>query len=182
MGKIKLPTGKIVANDPLIAEATDPFTICVTPGEYPVMLYVNHSDGDQRVAFAEIRFQEDMPVRFAPALVEGQDLEELEEQILAASQELEKLELQNQDSQSAQNVERQNQANARNRAAEDYNAAVTQGNSAVTEAKAGDVFYSDPNRIVLFYHDAEILAEYTKIGTFDATEKFVTAVEENTVA
>ena len=51
----------------------------------------------------------------------------------------------------------------------------------VTEAKAGDVFYSDPNRIVLFYHDAEISAEYTKIGTFDATEEFVTAVEENPV-
>ena len=51
----------------------------------------------------------------------------------------------------------------------------------VTEAKAGDVFYSDPNRIVLFYHDAEISAEYTRIGTFDATEEFVTAVEENPV-
>jgi hypothetical protein len=43
------------------------------------------------------------------------------------------------------------------------------------------VFYSDPNRIVLFYNDAEISAEYTKIGTFDATEEFVTAVEENPV-
>lgn len=51
----------------------------------------------------------------------------------------------------------------------------------VTEAKAGDVFYSDPNRIVLFYHDAELSAEYTKIGIFDATEEFVTAVEENPV-
>lgn len=51
----------------------------------------------------------------------------------------------------------------------------------VTAAKAGDVFYSDPNRIVLFYHDAEISAEYTKIGTFDATERFMTAVEENPV-
>ncbi|MCI8504583.1 MAG: hypothetical protein HFI67_00140 [Lachnospiraceae bacterium] len=51
----------------------------------------------------------------------------------------------------------------------------------VTEAKAGDVFYSDPNRIVLFYHDAEISAEYTKIGTFEATEEFMTAVEENPV-
>ena len=40
------------------------------------------------------------------------------------------------------------------------------------------MFYSDPNRIVLFYNDAEISAEYTKIGTFDATEEFVTAVEE----
>lgn len=51
----------------------------------------------------------------------------------------------------------------------------------VTEAKAGDVFYSDPNRIVLFYHDAEVSAEYTKIGTFDATAEFITAVEENPV-
>lgn len=51
----------------------------------------------------------------------------------------------------------------------------------VTGAKAGDVFYSDPNRIVLFYHDAEISAEYTKIGTFEATEDFITAVEENPV-
>lgn len=51
----------------------------------------------------------------------------------------------------------------------------------VTSEKAGDVYYSDPNRIILFYHDAEITGEYTKIGTFDATEDFVTAVEENPV-
>lgn len=51
----------------------------------------------------------------------------------------------------------------------------------VTEAHAGDVFYSDPNRIVLYYHDAEINEQYTRIGTFDATEKFVDAVENNPV-
>lgn len=51
----------------------------------------------------------------------------------------------------------------------------------VTSEKAGEVYYSDPNRIVLFYHDAEITGEYTKIGTFDATDDFVTAVEENPV-
>lgn len=51
----------------------------------------------------------------------------------------------------------------------------------VTSEKAGEVYYSDPNRIILFYHDAEITGEYTKIGTFDATEEFVTAVEENPV-
>ena len=51
----------------------------------------------------------------------------------------------------------------------------------VTEAKAGEVFYSDPNRIVLFYHDAEISAEYVKIGTFDATDEFISAVENNPV-
>lgn len=51
----------------------------------------------------------------------------------------------------------------------------------VTEAKAGEVYYSDPNRIILFYQDAEISGEYTKVGTFDATEEFVTAVAENPV-
>ncbi|MCH1983126.1 hypothetical protein MCG98_11170 [Ruminococcus sp. OA3] len=51
----------------------------------------------------------------------------------------------------------------------------------VTSEKAGEVYYSDPNRIVLFYHDAEITGEYTRIGTFDPTEEFVTAVEENPV-
>lgn len=51
----------------------------------------------------------------------------------------------------------------------------------VTSEKAGEVYYSDPNRIVLFYRDAEITGEYTKIGTFDPTEEFVTAVEENPV-
>lgn len=51
----------------------------------------------------------------------------------------------------------------------------------VTSEKAGEVYYSDPNRIILFYHDAEITGEYTKIGTFDATEEFVTAVEDNPV-
>ena len=51
----------------------------------------------------------------------------------------------------------------------------------VTEAKAGEVFYSDPNRIVLFYHDAEISGEYVKIGTFDATDEFISVVENNPV-
>lgn len=51
----------------------------------------------------------------------------------------------------------------------------------ITTAKVGDVFYSDPNRIVLFYADAEISAEYTRIGSFDATEEFVNAVKENPV-
>lgn len=51
----------------------------------------------------------------------------------------------------------------------------------VTSALAGDVYYSDPNRIVLYYHDAEISEEYTKIGAFDATEEFVSAVENNPV-
>lgn len=51
----------------------------------------------------------------------------------------------------------------------------------VTQAHAGDVFYSKPNRIVLYYRDAEINEEYTLIGRFDATDAFIDAVENNPV-
>ena len=51
----------------------------------------------------------------------------------------------------------------------------------VVSEQAGQVYYSEPNRIVLFYQDADIAGEYTLVGHFDATEEFVTAVEENPV-
>ena len=52
----------------------------------------------------------------------------------------------------------------------------------VTSVKAGEVYYSDPNRIVLFYQDAEISEEeYTPVGHFDATDEFVEAVKNNPV-
>ena len=51
----------------------------------------------------------------------------------------------------------------------------------VTAEKAGEIYYSEPNRIVLFYHDGEISGEYTLVGHFDATEEFISAVENNPV-
>lgn len=51
----------------------------------------------------------------------------------------------------------------------------------VTSQKAGEVYYSAPNRIVLFYQDAEITGEYTLIGYFDVTEEFTAAVKDNPV-
>lgn len=51
----------------------------------------------------------------------------------------------------------------------------------ITSVQAGEVYYSEPNRIVLFYHDAEVTGEYTKVGNIEATDKFITAVEENPV-
>lgn len=49
----------------------------------------------------------------------------------------------------------------------------------VTSEKAGEVYYSTPNRIVLFYGDADATGEYTKIGYFDFTKEFKSAVENN---
>lgn len=51
----------------------------------------------------------------------------------------------------------------------------------VTSEKAGEVYYSAPNRIVLFFGDAEVTGEYTKVGYFDFTEEFKSAVENNPV-
>lgn len=51
----------------------------------------------------------------------------------------------------------------------------------VTSVKAGEVYYSEPNRIVLYYQDAEVSEEYTPVGHFDATDEFVEAVKNNPV-
>lgn len=51
----------------------------------------------------------------------------------------------------------------------------------VTEERAGTVYYSEPNRIILFYQDAEVSAEYTPVGYFDDTEEFLQAVQDNPV-
>lgn len=51
----------------------------------------------------------------------------------------------------------------------------------ITSEKAGEVYYSAPNRIVLFYGDAKVTGEYTKVGFFDFTEEFQNAVKDNPV-
>lgn len=51
----------------------------------------------------------------------------------------------------------------------------------VTSEKAGEVYYSEPNRIILFYGDANVSGEYTKVGYFDFTEEFRQAVVNNPV-
>lgn len=51
----------------------------------------------------------------------------------------------------------------------------------ITEEAAGTVYYSEPNRIILFYGDAEVTGEYTPVGYFDNNEEFRSAVENNPV-
>lgn len=51
----------------------------------------------------------------------------------------------------------------------------------ITTEAAGTVYYSEPNRIILFYQDGEVSAEYTPVGYFDYTDDFLRAVEENPV-
>ncbi len=83
LGMLNLPTGKIVANDPFTAYEDVSFKETVEAGQYPVYVYIHNIDDDKRVAFAEIRFNENKPVSFEIALAENEteeDLKELEDE------------------------------------------------------------------------------------------------------
>lgn len=51
----------------------------------------------------------------------------------------------------------------------------------VTSEKAGEIYYSEPNRLMLFYHDAEMEGEYTLVGRIEDSPEFEKAVEDNPV-
>jgi hypothetical protein len=51
----------------------------------------------------------------------------------------------------------------------------------VTSEKAGEVFYSAPNRVILFYQDAEIKGRYTRVGHLVDTVGLKETVENNPV-
>ncbi len=82
LGSLVLTSGKIVAADPLFINAeASAFEVAPAPGEYPVTLNIAHNpkNADQRVAFAMIQFQNQIPVRFRMALTAGQSLADLAE-------------------------------------------------------------------------------------------------------
>ena len=56
---------------------------------------------------------------------------------------------------------------------------VTSNPEYFTIEKIGDVYYSEPNRIVLFFRDANIPVSYTKVGRIVIDDKFRKNVEEN---
>ncbi|MCL2236123.1 MAG: DUF4241 domain-containing protein [Defluviitaleaceae bacterium] len=74
LGEIYLPTGQIVANDPLVLFETEPFTVTVEPGHYPVSISVAHfpDNGygeDRRVAIAMLKISNNKPIRWEMAMV-----------------------------------------------------------------------------------------------------------------
>lgn len=56
---------------------------------------------------------------------------------------------------------------------------IPDGSQTVISEQAGAVYYSHPNRIILFYQDAEITGEYTPVGYVDFSQELVDAVENN---
>lgn len=58
---------------------------------------------------------------------------------------------------------------------------IPDGSQAVTSEQAGMVFYSHPNRIILFYQNANISTQYTPVGYVDFSQALVDAVKNNPV-
>ncbi len=67
VGKLAIPTGEIVACDPLKYLETEPFALELQPGNYPVMLIVAELRDDNRVAYAMLEVENREVVRWERA-------------------------------------------------------------------------------------------------------------------
>jgi hypothetical protein len=84
VGQLVLPTGRLVACDPLVFPETRPFRKRVPVGRYPVVLSIAHipsaeekGAADQRIACAMLRIGRRVPRRWQMAVQTGQPLREL---------------------------------------------------------------------------------------------------------
>ena len=68
-----LPTGHLVACDPLVFPEMEMFSLSLPRGTFPVILSVAQIATDQRVAFATLRFRQSLPVAWDMMTVGDQD-------------------------------------------------------------------------------------------------------------
>ena len=73
VGLLKLNSGQIMLADPLVKYRAEDFArralaVTVEPGLYPVEIYMADSSNDYFPAFASIRFRNNTPVAFVPAV------------------------------------------------------------------------------------------------------------------
>ncbi len=64
VGDLLLPTGRLVACDPVAYPEAVPFSLSLPKGHFAVLLSVADTTDDQRVAFATIQFRKETPVRW----------------------------------------------------------------------------------------------------------------------
>ena len=72
-GKLKLPTGRIIATDPILMYDDESYSERVKPGTYDVYIYVGKIENrkNQTVA-AELKINDNEPVRWELALLKGE--------------------------------------------------------------------------------------------------------------
>ena len=79
-GKLKVPTGKIVAGDPFFIFNCHYFEKTISPGEYDVELtFLNHPTAGARVALARLVISKQEAEYWELALLESEDVKELKE-------------------------------------------------------------------------------------------------------
>lgn len=74
LGRLFISSGAIAAADPFVVPNATPYLQAVPNGRHPVSVAVaRFDDGDERVAFAQIRFGESPPTAWRMACAAGQD-------------------------------------------------------------------------------------------------------------
>lgn len=69
-GNLKITSGQIVSADPMFLELGLPQSWTVTPGEYPVYLYIGLKEGySGRIAYAELNFKDEIPISWELSLI-----------------------------------------------------------------------------------------------------------------
>ncbi|MEK3971949.1 DUF4241 domain-containing protein [Bacillus sp. FSL M7-0558] len=80
LGHIEITSGHIVACDPFVSEGDQSFTRKVALGKYPILLIVKRlQSGDERVAYAMIKFTNEQATEWELATRAGQELNQLKE-------------------------------------------------------------------------------------------------------
>jgi hypothetical protein len=73
LGELCVPQGRIIACDPLLfnSESDEPFSASFPTGSFPVELAIAKWQDDERVAFARLKFSEQLPCRWEMAVADG---------------------------------------------------------------------------------------------------------------
>jgi hypothetical protein len=72
-GRLNLPTGKIIATDPILMYDDECFSVHVKPGTYDVYIYVGKTENRKKqTVAAELRFNDNEPVKWEMALLKGE--------------------------------------------------------------------------------------------------------------
>ncbi len=80
VAQLYVPSGRIIACDPLVPMDTQPFTTVVPVGTHPVEIAIaRFPNEDERIAAARVRFSNEAPAQWLMALREGQNPATLKE-------------------------------------------------------------------------------------------------------
>lgn len=78
LGHLQMPTGSLVACDPIDALETEPFAADIEPGAYPVVMYAAELRDETLCAYTSLQVDDAQPIRWEVATVEDEELDPLD--------------------------------------------------------------------------------------------------------